>query len=186
MSLKISDNLIEHAHISAGGVAPIPLYLQKTSEFLRGREVSETTIAEANEILQTEVSPISDVRGSADYKRLLLRQLFYGAFYRVVWNLIHHREYREFMAISRKETAWKRKPEIWRCKRRQKLFRKLQIGFLIAHIRLKSRLRMMSCQFLIKDNPSKDFYFPVNQTEILERINQLSLKNPKKILRIFG
>ncbi len=80
VSLKVSGNLIETAHVSAGGVAPIPLYLRKTSEFLRGKEISETTIAEANEIIQTEINPISDVRGSAKYKRLLARQLFTAHF----------------------------------------------------------------------------------------------------------
>ena len=71
---------IIEAHVSAGGVAPIPLYLGKTSEFLRGKEISEKTITEANEIIQTEISPISDVRGSESYKRLLLRQLFTAHF----------------------------------------------------------------------------------------------------------
>jgi xanthine dehydrogenase small subunit len=75
-----SDNKILEARVSAGGVAPIPLYLRKTSEFLRGRKISEETILQANEILQTEISPISDVRGSAEYKRLLLRQLFTAHF----------------------------------------------------------------------------------------------------------
>lgn len=73
-------NVILEAHVSAGGVAPIPLYLKKTSGFLRGREVSDETILQANEILQTEISPISDVRGSAEYKRLLLKQLFTAHF----------------------------------------------------------------------------------------------------------
>ncbi|MFL6373746.1 MAG: hypothetical protein ACJ73D_03665, partial [Pyrinomonadaceae bacterium] len=38
------------------------------------------TLTAANEIMQTEISPISDVRGTADYKRLLLRQLFRAHF----------------------------------------------------------------------------------------------------------
>jgi xanthine dehydrogenase small subunit len=80
ISLKTADGKITEAHASAGGVAPIPLYLRKTSEFLRGGEINEATISQANEILQTEISPISDVRGSADYKRLLLRQLFTAHF----------------------------------------------------------------------------------------------------------
>jgi xanthine dehydrogenase small subunit len=88
ISLRLSEpqasargsNLIIDAHVSAGGVAPIPLYLRATSEFLRGREIINETISEANEILQTEISPISDVRGSADYKRLLARQLFTAHF----------------------------------------------------------------------------------------------------------
>lgn len=80
ISLKISENLMEDAHISAGGVAPIPLYLRKTSEFLRGKKISAEILSEAAEILQTEISPISDVRGSAEYKRLLLKQLFTAHF----------------------------------------------------------------------------------------------------------
>ncbi len=74
------STLIIEAHVSAGGVSPIPLYLRKISEFLRGKEINKTTIAEANEIIQSEISPISDVRGSAEYKRLLMRQLFTAHF----------------------------------------------------------------------------------------------------------
>ncbi len=69
------------AHLSAGGVAPIPLYLKETSSFLVGRTVNEETIGKANEIMQLEISPISDVRGTEEYKRLLLRQLFRAHFY---------------------------------------------------------------------------------------------------------
>ncbi|MDQ3063151.1 MAG: FAD binding domain-containing protein [Acidobacteriota bacterium] len=75
-----TDTGIVDAHVSAGGVAPIPLYLRKTSEFLRGKEISDEIISEANETLQTEISPISDVRGSESYKRLLLKHLFTAHF----------------------------------------------------------------------------------------------------------
>ncbi|HKP69072.1 MAG TPA: hypothetical protein VJV05_07295, partial [Pyrinomonadaceae bacterium] len=67
-------------HVSAGGVAPIPLYLSETSTFLRGMPINAQTIEDANTIMQAEISPISDVRGSAEYKRLLLRQLFRAHF----------------------------------------------------------------------------------------------------------
>ncbi len=72
--------VIEHAHISIGGVFATPLYLRKTSEFLCGKEINEAVIRKANEILQTEISPISDVRGTTEYKRLLARQLFFAHF----------------------------------------------------------------------------------------------------------
>ena len=80
ISLKVSNDFIERAHVSIGGVAPVPLYLRKTSEFLRGRKISGETISTASEILQIEISPISDVRGSEIYKRLLARQLFTAHF----------------------------------------------------------------------------------------------------------
>ena len=82
---------IEKAHLSAGGVAPIPLYLKETSAFLTGKEVSEETITAANEIMQSEISPISDVRGTEQYKRLLLRQLFKAHFVEV----FSHGEHRD-------------------------------------------------------------------------------------------
>ncbi len=74
---------ITDAHVSAGGVGPIPFYLKETSAFLTGKPVSEETIAAANEIMQSEISPISDVRGTESYKRLLLRQLFRAHFVEV-------------------------------------------------------------------------------------------------------
>jgi xanthine dehydrogenase small subunit len=80
ISLKTENNSITEAHASAGGVAPVPLYLKETSAFLQGKEITEDVILQANEIVQTEIRPISDVRGSSDYKRLLLRQLFTAHF----------------------------------------------------------------------------------------------------------
>jgi xanthine dehydrogenase small subunit len=80
ISLRVEGDIISDAHVSAGGVAPTPLYLTETSEFLRGKEINDKTIAEAAEIIQKEISPISDVRGSEAYKRLLLRQLFKAHF----------------------------------------------------------------------------------------------------------
>lgn len=73
--LKIEKNTIVEAHIAVGGVAPIPLYLQKTANFLKNKEITERVFTEANDVMQTEISPISDVRGSAEYKRLLAKQL---------------------------------------------------------------------------------------------------------------
>ncbi len=77
--MRATDTIIE-AHVSAGGVAPIPLYLKETSAFLNGKEANPETVAQANEIMQSEISPISDVRGTESYKRLLLRQLFTAHF----------------------------------------------------------------------------------------------------------
>ncbi|MEI6048959.1 MAG: FAD binding domain-containing protein [Bacteroidota bacterium] len=71
---------VKECYLSAGGVSPIPLFLIKTCEFLKGKTISPEVIFEANTIMQGEISPISDVRGSREYKRLLLRQLFFAHF----------------------------------------------------------------------------------------------------------
>jgi xanthine dehydrogenase small subunit len=80
--LEIEKGYIATAHVSAGGVSPIPLYLKNTAAFLKGKMTEKRAewLPEAHAILQSEVSPISDVRGSAEYKRLLLRQLFQAHF----------------------------------------------------------------------------------------------------------
>jgi len=73
--LEMHDGSIERAFLSAGGVAPVPLFLARTSAALAGRPLDAATVRDALDMAQTEVAPISDARGTADYKRLLLRQL---------------------------------------------------------------------------------------------------------------
>ena len=78
------NGLIEKANIAAGGVAPIPFFLQKTSNFLIGKSISEATILAAIDIMQTEIAPISDVRGTSEYKQFLLGQLLKAHFSREI------------------------------------------------------------------------------------------------------
>ncbi len=78
--LKMNGNIIEQASLSAGGVGPIPMLLQKTSAFLVDKKNEEQTIDEAIEIMKTEISPISDARGTKEYKTLLLAQLIKAHF----------------------------------------------------------------------------------------------------------
>ncbi len=80
IKLTLQDQVIADARISAGGVAPFPLFLTKTSAFLKGKEISEELISEATELAQTEISPISDARGTDEYKRFLLSQLIKAHF----------------------------------------------------------------------------------------------------------
>jgi xanthine dehydrogenase small subunit len=80
ISLEMDNNIINDVHISAGGVAPIPLYLEETCAWLKGKQVTAANIRKAVEIALEEISPISDVRGSARYKTLLLRNLIFAHF----------------------------------------------------------------------------------------------------------
>ncbi len=74
------DGVIDTFHLSAGGVAPFPKYLVNTCTYLKGKKISVEVLKEAIDIINQEVSPISDARGTAAYKRLLLRQLFLAHF----------------------------------------------------------------------------------------------------------
>lgn len=78
--ITMNADAIEKASISAGGVGPVPMYLQKTSEYLKGKTITEAAIDGAIEIMRTEISPISDARGSKEYKTLLLGQLIRAHF----------------------------------------------------------------------------------------------------------
>ena len=78
--MSLENNTISEAHVSIGGVAAIPKYLHDTAKFLTGKPLTSETILEASNVLQNEILPISDVRGTSDYKRLLGRQLFYAHF----------------------------------------------------------------------------------------------------------
>ena len=76
----MNKEVMESAAISAGGVGPVPMYLEKTSAFLTGKPVTEELIHDAIEIAYTEISPISDARGTKEYKKLLLGQLIKAHF----------------------------------------------------------------------------------------------------------
>jgi xanthine dehydrogenase small subunit len=60
--------------ISAGGVAPVPLLVPGLERF-HGRLPDQATVAEIVNVVTGATRPIDDIRGTAEYKRLLLRQL---------------------------------------------------------------------------------------------------------------
>ncbi len=78
--IKIENKIIKEAHISAGGLAAIPKYLEKASKFLLNKKINDENINNAVRIATDEVKPISDIRGSKEYKLLLLKQLIYAHF----------------------------------------------------------------------------------------------------------
>jgi xanthine dehydrogenase small subunit len=75
-----ADGAIEEIHLSAGGVAPFPKYLGKTASFLKDKIINARVLKEAIAVMNTEIAPISDARGTKEYKQLLLRQLFLAHF----------------------------------------------------------------------------------------------------------
>ena len=78
--LTMNGDVIEKAGLSAGGVGPVPMYLEKASAFLKGKKISDEVIQETIEVMKTEISSISDARGAKEYKTLLLGQLIKAHF----------------------------------------------------------------------------------------------------------
>ncbi len=73
--LLMSDNKIADLKISMGGVAATPLRLSQTESALRGKAWNEKLLPELISHVQSEINPISDLRGSSSFRRLLVENL---------------------------------------------------------------------------------------------------------------
>lgn len=70
-----AKGIVTTARLAFGGVAAMPSRARKTEEFLLGRPWVEETVQEACRILAGEFQPITDARGSADYRAALITSL---------------------------------------------------------------------------------------------------------------
>ena len=75
IALKIVDNRIKKASIACGGVGATTLYMPVTSEYLEGKPMAEETFLDAFKVIETEATPIGDVRGSEEYRRAVMENL---------------------------------------------------------------------------------------------------------------
>jgi xanthine dehydrogenase small subunit len=73
------DGAIVGLRISAGGVAPVPLLIGGLEAF-HGRKPDKETVGAIARTAMDAAKPIDDIRGSASYKKLLLRQLVLAHF----------------------------------------------------------------------------------------------------------
>ena len=58
-----------HARVAAGSVAPRPLRLVAVEQLLSGQRVTTELFGKARALAEQEVSPISDLRATAEYRR---------------------------------------------------------------------------------------------------------------------
>lgn len=75
--VELDDSLetIDDARIVLGAVAPIPLVVEGTSGLLNGKKPTDALLSQAGVIAGQESQPISDLRGSAEYRRELIAVL---------------------------------------------------------------------------------------------------------------
>ena len=64
---------IERARIALAAVAPTPIRARMAEAALEGKAASEALFAQAAETATSEANPIGDVRGSAEFRRHLVR-----------------------------------------------------------------------------------------------------------------
>lgn len=75
VSLTREGNKCRDVRIVLGAVAATPIRARKAETLLRGERLDERTIEIASATAATESRPISNVRGSADYRRDMVRVL---------------------------------------------------------------------------------------------------------------
>lgn len=79
--LTIENETIQEARIALGAVGPTVVRVKQTEAFLKGKPFTEQTMQAAGELAVEEVTPISDVRGSADFRWQLTRNVFLKFFH---------------------------------------------------------------------------------------------------------
>jgi len=67
--LKIENNVFKDVRIALNSIAPIPIRAKSVEEYLINREVSDSVIEDASKRVLYDISPITDIRASADYRR---------------------------------------------------------------------------------------------------------------------
>ena len=75
LNLQMENGIVTQASIGAGGVAATPARARQTEEALRGHPWTQATVQAAAQVLQSEFSPISDMRASGEYRKHLLASL---------------------------------------------------------------------------------------------------------------
>jgi xanthine dehydrogenase small subunit len=78
--MQKSNGVVGDIRIAYGGCGPTIIRLRKTEQALIGKPFNEAEIEGVTDIARSEITPISDVRGSADY-RLLLAENMLRKFY---------------------------------------------------------------------------------------------------------
>jgi carbon-monoxide dehydrogenase medium subunit len=70
---KLENEIVQNAVISLGAVAPTIIRAKEAEQFLNGKKLSEDVINETAILAQKTTKAISDVRGSASYRKTMVK-----------------------------------------------------------------------------------------------------------------
>jgi len=73
--LRMKDDAIDEIRLAAGSVAPAPIRLHPVETLLAGRRVTPQSIKQARNIIRQCISPITDLRATADYRYQVIGDL---------------------------------------------------------------------------------------------------------------
>jgi carbon-monoxide dehydrogenase medium subunit len=66
---------VQKAGIGLTNVGPTPIKARKAEDFLKGKKPDAATLAQAAQFASDEAQPGSDLRGPAEYKKGLVKEL---------------------------------------------------------------------------------------------------------------
>lgn len=69
---RLENGALKDARVALGAVAPTPLRATRTEAVIEGKVLTDELIAQAVETVKDEISPISDVRATAWYRKELV------------------------------------------------------------------------------------------------------------------
>ena len=72
---QLDDGICQELRLAVGAVSPRPIRIHKAEELAQGSPLTVPLIAQAARLSSQAVEPIDDLRGPADYKRLLVEVL---------------------------------------------------------------------------------------------------------------
>ena len=75
VSVVIENGKFTNARVSLASVAPTPLFVKEAGDALIGKSVSSESIGEAAVLAKNAATPISDMRGTAEYRKHLCEVL---------------------------------------------------------------------------------------------------------------
>jgi xanthine dehydrogenase small subunit len=73
--MRLNGDKIADARLAFGAVGPVVIRARRTEDFLRGKPFDEPTMRAAGDVAVSEITPISDVRGSDQYRYQLTRNV---------------------------------------------------------------------------------------------------------------
>lgn len=82
--LEMEGKVCQKARVALGAVAPTPIRIFRVEKNLEGKEINQEFIQECSTIVKKEISPISDIRASAEYRKLSTGVLFKRAIQEVL------------------------------------------------------------------------------------------------------
>jgi len=71
VEVVLENGTFRSARIALASVAPTPLFVREANQALTGKPVNDSTIAAAADAARSAAKPITDMRGTADYRRHL-------------------------------------------------------------------------------------------------------------------